>query len=156
MHYMHINNSKPNKMSMRTKAFLWMSLLLLSLTCLSSCSSDDDDDNNVVESEIIGTWYMVGASYAWGDYKEYNEGEITITFTNDGKMQVVNTSEDQNPFATGTHQYYLTDIKESMYYHGLRPCISWGGMPYSYIIKDGILELEAEACDATVYTLKRK
>ena len=138
---------------MRTKAFLWMSLLLLSLTYLSSCS---DDDDNVVKSEIIGTWYLVGASDGWGHYNEYNEGEITITFTNDGKMQVVNTREDQQPFATGTRQYHFTDIEVSIYTHEPKPAISWGSLPYSYVFRDGKLELDAEAYDAPGYTLKRK
>ena len=78
-------------MNMRTKAFLLMSLLLLSLTCLSSCSNDDDD-NNAGKSEIVGTWYLVGASDGWGGYKEYKEGEITITFTTNGEMLKEKTS----------------------------------------------------------------
>ena len=143
-------------MNMRTKVFLWMSLLLLSLTCFSSCSNDEDEDNNVGKSEIIGTWYLVGASDGWGGYEEYDEGEITITFTEDGKMQIVNTREDQQPFATGTRQYHFTDIEESIYTHGSRPAISWGFLPYSYVFRDGKLELDAEAYDAPGYTLKRK
>lgn len=132
-----------------------MSLLLLSLTSLSSCS-DDYDDNNVVKSEIIGTWYLVGASDGWGGYKEYDEGEISITFTPNGEMNVINIREDQQPFATGTRQYHFTDIEESIYTHKPRPAISWGFLPYSYIFKDEKLELDAEAYDAPGYTLKRK
>ena len=141
-------------MNMRTKAFLLMSLLLLSLTCLSSCSNDDDD-NNAGKSEIVGTWYLVGASDGWGHYKEYKEGEITITFTINGEMQIVNMKEDQQPLATGTRQYHFTDIEESIYDHEPRPGISWGFLPYSYVLRDGKLELDAEAYDAPGYSLKR-
>ena len=141
-------------MSMRKSVFLWMSLLLLTLTGLSSCS-EDEDDNNVAKSEIIGTWYLVGASDGWGHHEEYNEGEITITFTKNGEMQIVNTREDQQPFATGTRQYHFTDIEESIYDHEPRPGISWGFLPYSYVFRDGKLELDAEAYDAPGYSLKR-
>ena len=141
-------------MSMRKSVFLWMSLLLLTLTGLSSCS-EDDDDNNVVESGIIGTWYLVGASDGWGHDKEYKEGEITITFTTNGEMQIVNKREDQQPLATGTRQYHFTDIEESIYDHEPRPGISWGFLPYSYVLRDGKLELDAEAYDAPGYSLKR-
>ncbi len=101
-------------MNMRTKAFLLMSLLLLSLTCLSSCSNDDDD-NNAGKSEIIGTWYLVGASDGWGGYKEYKEGEITITFTPNGDMLIKNKRKDQQPIPTGTRQYNFADIEKSIY-----------------------------------------
>ena len=141
-------------MNMRTKTFLWMSLLLFSLACLNNCS-EDDDDNIVVKSEIIGTWYLVGASDGWGHYKEYNEGEITITFTPNGEMQIVNTREDQQPIATGTRQYHFTDIEESIYNHEPKRGISWGFLPYSYVFRDGKLELNAEAYDAPGYALKR-
>ena len=139
---------------MRTKVFLWMSLLIFGLTCISSCN-EDEDDNNVVESGIIGTWYLVGASDGWGHYKEYKEGEITITFTTNGKMQIVNKRGDQQPFATGTRQYHFTDIEESIYDHEPRPGISWGFLPFSYVLRDGRLELDAEAYDAPGYSLKR-
>ena len=141
-------------MNMRTKAILWMSLLLFSLACLSSCN-EDDDDNNVVKSEIIGTWYLVGASDGWGHYKEYKEGEITITFTTNGKMQIVNKREDQQPLATGTRQYHFIDIEESIYNHEAKRGISWGFLPFSYVLRDGKLELDAEAYDAPGYSLKR-
>ena len=138
---------------MRTKVFLWMSILLLTLTGLSSCS-EDEDDNNVVESGIIGTWSLVGASDGWGHYKEYKEGEITITFTTNGEMQIVNKREDQQPFATGTRQYHFTYIEKSIYDHEPKPGISWGFLPFSYVLRDGKLELDAEAYDAPRYSLK--
>lgn len=115
-----------------------MSLLLLTLTGLSSCS-EDEDDNNVVESGIIGTWYLVGASDGWGHYKEYKEGEITITFTTNGEMQIVNKREDQQPLATGTRQYHFTDIEKSIYSSKPRHGISWGFLTYGYVFKGGIL-----------------
>ena len=140
-------------MNMRTKAFLLMSLLLLSLICLSSCSNDDDD-NNAGKSEIIGTWYLVGASDGWGGYKEYKEGEITITFTPNGDMLIKNKRKDQQPIPTGTRQYNFADIEKSIYSGKPRHGISWGFLTYGYVFKDGILELEAEAYDAPGYTLK--
>ena len=140
-------------MNMRTKAFLLMSLLLLSLTCLSSCSNDDDD-NNAEKSEIIGTWYLVGASDGWGGYKEYKEGEITITFTPNGDMLIKNKRKDQQPIPTGTRQYNFADIEKSIYSGKPRHGISWGFLTYGYVFKDGILELDAEAYDAPGYTLK--
>ena len=89
---------------MKSKVFLWVSMLLLCLTCLSSCS-EDEDDNYADKSEIIGTWYLIGASDGWGGYKQYNEGEIIIIFSQNGEMSVINTREDQRPIATGTRPY---------------------------------------------------
>ena len=139
---------------MRTKAFLLMSLLLLSLTCLSSCSNDDDD-NNEGKSEIIGTWYLIGASDGWGGYNQYNEGEIIIIFSQNGEMSVINTRDDQRPIATGTHPYYLTDVEKSIYTHEPRQGVNWGSLTYSLTFENGKLGLNPEAFDAPGYTLKR-
>ena len=134
--------------------FLWVSMLLLSLTCLNSCS-EDEDDNYADKSEIIGTWYLIGASDGWGGYKQYNEGEVIIIFSQNGEMSVINTRDDQLPIATGTRPYYLTDVEKSIYTNEPRQGVNWGVITYSYIFKDGKLELDAEAFDAPGYTLKR-
>ena len=154
VHYMNVNIILLNQTekNMKSKVFLWVSLLLFSFTCLSSCS-EDEDDNNADKSEIIGTWYLIGASDGWGGYKNYDEGEITITFSQNGEMKVVNTREDQQPLATGTRPYYFTDIESSIYTHESRQGVNWGVMTYSYTFKDGKLQLDAEAFDAPGYTL---
>lgn len=156
VHYMIINIILLNQTekNMKSKVFLWVSLLLFSFTCLSSCS-EDEDDSYADKSGIIGTWYLIGASDGWGGYKHFDEGEITITFSQNGEMKVVNTREDQQPLATGTRQYHFTDIEESIYNHEPRPGISWGFLPFSYVFRDGKLELDAEAYDAPGYSLKR-
>ena len=140
--------------NMKSKVFLWVSMLLFSFTCLSSCS-EDEDDNYADKSEIIGTWYLIGASDGWGGYKQYNEGEVIIIFSQNGEMSVINTRDDQLPIATGTRPYYLTDVEKSIYTNEPRQGVNWGVITYSYIFKDGKLELDAEAFDAPGYTLKR-
>ena len=143
--------------NMKSKVFLWVSLLLCSLTCISSCSEDEDDnyaDNYKGQSSIVGTWYLIGTSDGWGGYKQYNEGEIIIIFSQNGEMSVINTRDDQRPIATGTRPYHFTDIESSIYTHEPRQGVNWGFLTYGYVFKDGILELDAEAYDAPGYTLK--
>lgn len=148
-----LNQTEKN---MKSKVFLWVSLLLFSFTCLSSCS-EDEDDSYADKSGIIGTWYLIGASDGWSGYsgyKHFDEGEITITFSQNGEMKVVNTREDQQPLATGTRPYHFTDIESSIYTHEPRQGVNWGVLTYSYTFKDGKLQLYAEAFDAPGYTLK--
>ena len=156
VHYMNVNIILLNHTvkNMKSKVFLWVSMLLFSFTCLSSCS-EDEDDNYADQSAIIGTWYLIGASDGWGGYNQYNEGEVIIIFSQNGEMSVINTRDDQLPIATGTRPYYLTDVEKSIYTNEPRQGVNWGVITYSYIFKDGKLELDAEAFDAPGYTLKR-
>ena len=160
VHYMNVNIILLNQTveNMKSKVFLWVSMLLLCLTCLSSCSEDEDDnyaDNYKGQSGIVGTWYLIGASDGWGGYKQYNEGEIIIIFSQNGEMSVINTRDDQRPIATGTHPYYLTDVEKSIYTHEPRQGVNWGSLTYSLTFEDGKLGLNPEAFDAPGYTLKR-
>ena len=140
--------------NMKSKVFLWVSMLLLSLTCLNSCS-EDEDDNYADQSGIIGTWYLIGASDGWGGYNQYNEGEVIIIFSQNGEMSVINTRDDQLPIATGTRPYYLTDVEKSIYTHEPRQGVNWGSLTYSLTFENGKLGLNPEAFDAPGYTLKR-
>ena len=84
------------------KYMLWMSLLLLTLAGLSSCSSDDDESelnlkDAVYESNpttLDGTWHMVSASYGWGGTKTYQAGEVTVTINEAEKTMKVEEKKD--------------------------------------------------------------
>lgn len=124
--------------------------VLLSLGMLCACSSDDDFN------DIIGTWYLVSYNDGWGNIKKYNDNEIIVTFTRNGKVNIVNNREDQRPLPTGTRTYSFKEVEESIYTHEKRPGITFdGSFIYSYYIVDGMLHISAEAYDGPGYGLRK-
>lgn len=124
--------------------------VLLSLGMLCACSSDDDFN------DIIGTWYLVSYNDGWGNIKKYNDNEIIVTFTRNGKVNIVNNREDQRPLPTGTRTYSFKEVEESIYTHERRPGITFdGSFIYSYYIVDGMLHISAEAYDGPGYGLRK-
>ena len=127
-----------------------MMSVLLSLGMLCACSSDDDFN------DIIGTWYLVSYSDGWGNIKKYNDNEIIVTFTRNGKVNIVNNREDQRPLPTGTRTYSFKEVEKSIYTHERRPGITFdGSFIYSYYIVDGMLHISAEAYDGPGYGLRK-
>jgi hypothetical protein len=147
---------------MKKKTLLWLSVLLLMLAGLNSCSKDDDynyvqefDDNNNKEN-FIGTWHLLHFSNGWGMKEDYKAGEITVTFTKNGEMQVINKRDDQRPFPTGKLVYSFVDIEKSIFTGEPRTCISFGFQStYSYTFDKGFLYLSAEAFDGDSYTFQK-
>ena len=145
--------------------YLSMSMLLLMLAGLSSCSKDDvrefkDDiqeiSNNNNKENFIGSWHVLHHSNGWGRDEDYEAGEVTVTFTKNGEMQVVNNREDQRPFPTGKMTYSFTDIDKSIFTVGPRTCISFGFLStYSYTFDKGFLYLSQEAYDGDGYTFQK-
>ena len=147
---------------MKKKTLLWLSVLLLMLAGLNSCSKDDDynyvqefGDNNNKEN-FIGTWHLLHFSNGWGMKEDYKAGEITVTFTKNGEMQVINKRDDQRPFPTGKLVYSFVDIEKSIFTGEPRTCISFGFQStYSYTFDKGFLYLSREAYDGDGYTFQK-
>ena len=145
------------------KKFLFrLAAVVLILAGLSSCSKDDDYDyvqefsNNNDKENLIGTWHILHYSNGWGMKEDYEAGEVTVTFTKNGEMQVVNKREDQRPFATGKWTYSFVDIERSIFTGEPRRCISFGYFfTYSYTFDKGFLYLSQEAFDGDSYTFQK-
>ena len=148
---------------MRKNFLLWMGVALMMAIGMSSCSSDDDDysyvqefgDNNNKEN-IIGTWHLLQYYTGWGIKEDYEAGEVTVTFTKNGDMQVINKRDDQHPFSTGNMAYYFVDIEKSIFTGEPRTCMSFGYIfTYSYTFDKGFLYLSQEAFDGDGYTFQK-
>lgn len=147
---------------MKKNSLLWTSALLLMLVGLCNCSKDDDYSyvtefsNNNDKENLIGTWHILQYYSGWGGSEEYEAGEITVTFTKNGEMRVVNKREDQRPFSTGTWTYSFVDIERSISTIESRTCISFGYFfIYSYTFDKGFLYLSQEAYDGDGYTFQK-
>ena len=148
---------------MRKNFLLWMGVVLMMVICMSSCSSDDDDYNYVQEfgdnnnkENFIGTWHLLHYYTGWGIKEDYEAGEVTVTFTKNGEMQVINKRDDQHPFSTGNMAYYFVDIEKSIFTGEPRTCISFGYFfTYSYTFDKGFLYLSQEAYDGDGYTFQK-
>ena len=144
---------------MKKKRLLWLSVFLL---MMAGCSNDDDynyvqefSDNNNKEI-LIGTWHLLHYSNGWGTKENYEAGEVTVTFTKNGEMQVFNKRDDQRPFRTGTLTYSFVDIEKSIFTGEPRTCISFGfPLTYSYTFEKGFLYLSQEAYDGDGYTFQK-
>ena len=148
---------------MRKNFLLWMGVALMMAIGMSSCSSDDDDysyvqefgDNNNKEN-FIGTWHLLHCYKGWGIKDDYDAGEVTVTFTKNGEMQVINKRDDQRPFSTGNMAYYFVDIEKSIFTGEPRTCMSFGYFfTYSYTFDKGFLYLSQEAYDGDGYTFQK-
>ena len=148
---------------MKKNFLLWMFAMLMLVVGMSSCSSDDDDYNYVQEfgdnnnkENFIGTWHLLHYSTGWGIKEDYEAGEVTVTFTKNGEMQVINKRDDQHPFSTGNMAYYFVDIEKSIFTGEPRTCISFGYFfTYSYTFDKGFLYLSQEAYDGDGYTFQK-
>ena len=112
---------------MNKSFLLWMGVVLMMVIGMSSCSSDDDDYNYVQEfgdnnnkENFIGTWHLLHYYTGWGIKEDYEAGEVTVTFTKNGEMQVINKRDDQHPFSTGNMAYYFVQL---IFHHIVLPLI---------------------------------
>lgn len=105
---------------MKKIMFLWMSVLCLTITGLSSCSGDDDADNNgfMYESNpksLNGTWHLVSASYGLGGTENYQGGEVSVTFNELKKTMIVDNKQNTNFLKSGNFPYEITTEKRRIY-----------------------------------------
>lgn len=148
---------------MKQTIILWMCAAVLSVAGLTSCSDSDDEDvifvkdYNNYKSAIVGTWYLASRSSGWGGITDYHEGEIMVTFTNKGKVKVVNHREDQRPIPTSTFTYSFKKIDKSIFTGEPSVVITFNNssLYYSIDFDQGVLYLSAEAYDAGGYALKK-
>ena len=144
------------------KNLFGLAAVVLMLAGLSSCNKDNDYDyvqefsNNNDKENLIGTWHILHYYNGWGTNEDYEAGEVTVTFTKNGEMQVVNKRDDQRPFATGKLTYSFIDIERSIFTGEPRTCISFGYFfTYSYTFDKGFLYLSQEAFDGDGYTFQK-
>ena len=148
---------------MKQTIIFWMCAAVMSVAGLTSCSDSDDEDvifvkdYNNYKNAIVGTWYLASQSSGWGGITDYNEGEIMVTFTNKGKVKVVNHREDQRPIPTSTFTYSFKKIEKSIFTGEPSVVISFDDSSFYYSIDfdQGVLYFSAEAYDGGGYTLKK-
>ena len=167
-------NSKNND-NMKSK-LLWMSLLLLTLSGLGSCSSDDDESELNLKTVVYesnpttldGTWHMVSASYGWGGTETYQAGEVTVTFNEAEKTMKVEAKNDLF-LRSGSYSFKTTTEKRRIYtgqlvdaeyqvmvvqYHD--EALGDREVKYTYDFHDGMLFLDGGmASDGPGYYFKK-
>lgn len=126
-------------------------------------------DNNYVKTfsgnnkeDLIGTWHLLSSMGGWSPRVDYSPGEITVTFTRNGEMKVVNKREGQQPFPTATYKYSFVEIEKSIFTGKPETVLSIdNGSPYSVCYsfsfdnEQGVLYLSQEAYDGMGYSLKK-
>ena len=149
---------------MKKNFLLWMGVVLIMVIGMSSCSSDDgieSFDHNVSEGvisseNIIGTWQLLKYSGGlFGRSVDINPGEITFTFTKDGKVNIINKRREQYPFATCTCNYSFVTNDRSIFTGEKETALSIGGGIFHYTYSEGMLCLAEEMYDGYCYALKK-
>ena len=155
---------------------LWMSLLLLTLSGLGSCSSDDDESELNLKTVVYesnpttldGTWHMVSVSYGWGGTETYQAGEVTVTFNEAEKTMKVEAKNDLF-LRSGSYSFKTTTEKRRIYtgqlvdaeyqvmvvqYHD--EALGDREVKYTYDFHDGMLFLDGGmASDGPGYYFKK-
>lgn len=105
-------------------------LTIYSYGCFSShtsvyhrISSVSDIDREVLKYQyeedpttLEGTWHLTEANYSFGGMHYFNPGDITVQFTADRTLQVVNsknTPQQRHFMPTGTYPYTVIDSYKS-------------------------------------------
>lgn len=152
---------------MKKNYLLWMSVVLMMVVGMSSCSKDDEiesfDDNyskGVISNEsIIGTWQLLNFNGGFsGKSVDVNPGEITFTFTKEGKVYIINKGGEHIPFPTGTFNYSFVTIDRSIFTGEKETAlfIDEGRCQYfHFVYSEGILYLSEEMYDGYCYALKK-
>ena len=148
------------------KKNLFVFTLFVAAFGLTSCSSDDDfsyvgefSEANIKE-DLVGTWHVVKYyNYAIGlGEMDIDAGEITVAFTREGEMNVINKrGEELSPFVTGTHKYRFVDIERSILTGKSKNVLSFDSdfTFYGYSFKEGMFMLSVEAIDGSGWALKK-
>lgn len=148
---------------MKQTIIFWICAAVLSVAGLTSCSDSDDDDVILVEDynnykrAIVGTWYLASHSSGWGGRTDYNEGEILVTFTQNGEVKVVNRREDQRPIPTSTFTYSIKKNDKSIFTGepSIAICFNDSSFYYSIDFDKGVLYISAEAYDGDGYEFRK-
>ena len=130
---------------------------------LAGCSSDDKiesfEDNfseGVISAEsIIGTWQLMNYSGGFsGESVDVNPGEITFTFTKNGKVNVINKGGEHFPFPTGTFNYAFVTNDCSIFTGEKETALFIDGgirKHFHFTYSEGILYLAEEMFDGYCY-----
>ncbi|MBE6333050.1 MAG: hypothetical protein E7070_12280 [Bacteroidales bacterium] len=89
---------------------------------------------------------------------DYALGDVTFTFSKNGKLNIVNVREDQSPFRSQTANYTLTTVDCSIYDHESRTALTLsvvGSLPYIMDFNGELLYLSPNAYDGGGYTLQK-
>lgn len=141
------------QMNMRKRAYLWISALLLLALGTSNCSSDDEEYSG---NQVLGTWDLMSYENGKRGVTHYQEGTITVTFTLNGEMKVVNISPHQNPVPTGTFAYSFRPIDPQLNSGQSGDGIAIDSLGfYSYRVVDDRLELSAVATGGLGFSFKK-
>ena len=129
----------------------------------------NQDDNNFLKTfsgnnqeDLIGSWHLLSSMGGWSPKVEYSPGDITVTFTRNGEMQVVNKREGQQPLQTTNYKYSFVEIEKSIFTGKPTTVLSIdNGGPsaelysFSFDNEEGMLYLSQEAYDGMGYSLKK-
>ena len=144
---------------MNKKLVMMMCFLLMIIS--AGCSSDDEIepfDDNPSES-IIGTWQLLNYNGGFsGKSVDINFGEITFTFTKDGKVNIINKGEEHFPFPTGSFSYSFVTNDRSIFTGEKETAlfIDRGICQYlHFTYSEGILYLSEEMYDGYCYALRK-
>jgi len=152
---------------MKKNYLLWMSVVLMMVVGMSSCSKDDEiesfDDNHsegVISNEsIIGTWQLLNYNGGFsGKSVDVNPGEITFTFTKDGMVNIINKGGEHVPFPTGTFNYSFVTNDRSIFTGEKETALFIDGgicQHFHFAYSEGILYLAEEMYDGYCYALKK-
>ena len=156
---------------MKKNCILWMFAMLMLAVGMSSCSSDNDEiesfDDNPSEdiysndsiNSVIGTWQLLNYSGGFsGQNVDVNPGEITLTFTKDGIVKVLNKGKETFLFPTGTFNYYFRTIDRSIFTGEKDTALYIDGgnihlLHFTY--GEGMLYLAEECFDGFCYALRK-
>ena len=144
---------------MKKNSILWMFAVLTIL--LAGCSSDDEiepfDDKS--SESIIGTWQLLNYNGGFsGKSVDINLGEITFTFTKDGKVNIINKGEEHFPFPTGSFNYSFVTNDRSIFTGEKETALFIDGgicQYFHFTYSEGILYLAEEMYDGYCYALRK-
>ena len=134
---------------MKKSIFVWMSVLLLTIAGMSSCSSDDDvlvvseemseaDDEEALDpNSIIGEWEFDTVRYPFYIEKKLpTESRDLYHFYTNGKVKVVKKYHVALLFLNeGVYDYFYDSSKQEIFINGqLRSCT----------ISDGVMKISGD------------
>ena len=146
---------------MKKNFLLWIGIMLMMAVGMSSCSSDDEIEpfGDKSGESIIGTWQLLNYSGGFtGRSVDINSGEITFTFTKDGKVNIINKGEEHFPFPTGSFNYSFVTNDRSIFTGEKETAlfIDRGICQYLHFTYcEGILYLSEEMYDGYCYALRK-
>lgn len=145
-----------------------LALGILIMMTMASCNSDEDQDavtegNNFAYEEspstLEGTWHLTKAFYNYGGFQEINPGDVTVIFSSNHTMQVINKTEGNEVkhfMDSGTYPFDIVETTNSIYDGITYTLLDIDGKKCTYWLKDGMMTLDfGMAVDAPGYYFKK-